>query len=200
MTKVINATTANIFIFWSKDFASWLCQELGIYQAIWCLYFPLFLSWSKMRNYFSYVNRIFYRLSFLVSSCPYFGPPVVNHLFCDIVIEICRVLVIPPLTRLTKIVGINIIHSKDWGINFDTTILGMKLTIHRYRGNSFRMIFRNSRCFQKGFKGDSISGDCWNMCRVNRSRRSSRDASVMIGRGASSCCLCQQRCSGCEIN
>ena len=32
------------------------------------------------------------------------------------------------------------------------------------------------------------------------SRRSSRDASVMIGRGASSCCLCQQRCSGCEIN
>ena len=106
-----------------------MCQELGIYQAIWCLSFPLFLSLSITRNNVSYITRIFYMLSCLVSSCPSFSPLVVNNLFCDIVIEICRVPVIISLTRLTKIVGIRIIHSKDLSTNFDTTILGLKPTL-----------------------------------------------------------------------
>ena len=82
-----------------------------------------------MRNNVSYVTRIFYRFSCLVPSCPSFSPPVFNHLLCEILIELCRVPVIPPLTILTKIVGINIIHYKDWSINFDIPILGLKLPL-----------------------------------------------------------------------
>ena len=129
MTKVIFATAANICSFFPTDFAYWLCQELGIYQAIWCLYFPLFLGWSTTSNNVSYVTRILYRLSCLVSSCPSFSPPVVNNLLCEIVIELCRVPFIAPLISLTKILGIKIIHSKDWSVNFDTPILGMKLPL-----------------------------------------------------------------------
>ena len=66
-----------------------------------------------MRNNVSYVTRILYRLSCLVSSYSSFSPPFVNHILCKIVVELFRVTVIPPLTSLTKIVGINIIHSKD---------------------------------------------------------------------------------------
>ena len=113
MTKLIATTAANICSFFPTDFESGLCQELGIYQAIWCLSFPLLLSWSTTRNNISYVTRILYRLSCLVSSCPSFIPLVVNHLLCKFVLELCRVPVTPPLTILTDIVGVNIIHSKD---------------------------------------------------------------------------------------
>ena len=78
-----------------------------------------------MRNNISYAGRILYRLCCLVSSCPSFIPPFVNNLLCKIEVELCRVPVIPPLTILTKIVGINIFHSKDWSINSDTPIIGL---------------------------------------------------------------------------
>ena len=128
MTKVITVIATNICIFWPTDFASGLCQELGISQAIWCLYFLLFLSWSTMRNNVSYVTSILYRFYCLVYVCPSFVPSVVNHLICNIVLELCRVPVILPLTSLTNIVGINIIHSKYWISNSVTPILG-KLTL-----------------------------------------------------------------------
>ena len=112
MTKVIAATAANIYSFCPTDFTSLLCQELDIYQAIWCICFPLYLSWGTMSNNFSNVTSIFYRLSCLVSSCTSFSPPVVNHLLCEIVIELFRVPVIPPITSPTNIVVIIIIHSK----------------------------------------------------------------------------------------
>ena len=65
----------------------------------------------------------------MVSSCTSFSPPVSNHLLYDILIELCRVPVITTRTSLTMIVGINIIHSKDLIINFDTPILGLKLPL-----------------------------------------------------------------------
>ena len=104
-------------------------QELGIFQAIWFPSFTLFPSWSKTRNNFSYVTRIFYRLSCLVSSCSSFSPPVVNHLLFKILVELCRVTIITSLTRLTKIVGINIVHYKDLSINSDTPIFGMQIPL-----------------------------------------------------------------------
>ena len=70
----------------------------------------------------------------------------------------------------------------------------------RDRGNICRMIGRNSCCFRKKCRGDSSSGGFWNMCRVNMSRRIGGDAIGMIGMDAISCCRCQWRCSGCEIN
>ena len=82
-----------------------------------------------MSNNVSYVTRILYRSFCLVSSYPSFIPPVVNHLLWKIVVELYRVPVIPPLTSHTKIVGINIINSKDWSINYDTPILGLKLPL-----------------------------------------------------------------------
>ena len=106
-----------------------MCQEIGIFQAIWCHYFTFLLSWSTTRNNISYVTRILYRLSCLVSSLPSFSPPVVNQPPGNILVEICRVTVIPPLTSLTKILGINIIHYKDLNINSDYTILGLKLPL-----------------------------------------------------------------------
>ena len=112
LTKVISKIATNICSFCPTDVESELCQEVGIFQTIWCIYFPPFLWWSTMRNNVSYVTMIFYRLSYLVFPCPSFSPPVVNHLLCNIVVEICRVTVIPPLTSITKIVGINIIHYK----------------------------------------------------------------------------------------
>ena len=69
-----------------------------------------------MKNGVYYVTSIFYRFSCLVSLCPSFSPPVVNHLICQIVMGLFRVPVIPPLASLTKIVGINIIHSNDLSI------------------------------------------------------------------------------------
>ena len=75
VTNVITGTTANICSLFPTDFASELCQELGIFQAIWCLYFCLLLSWIKMRNNISYVTRILYRLSCLVSSCLFLMKP-----------------------------------------------------------------------------------------------------------------------------
>ena len=62
MAKVITTTAANICSFCPTDFESGFCQELGIFQAILCLSFPLFLSWITMRNNVSYVTRILYRL------------------------------------------------------------------------------------------------------------------------------------------
>ena len=112
-TKVIAEIATNICSFCPTDFSSGLCQELGIFQSIWCLSFPFLIIWGTMRNNVSYVTRIFYRLSCLVSLCPSFSPAVVNHLLFKIVLEHCRVPVIPPLTSLTKIVGINIIYSMD---------------------------------------------------------------------------------------
>ena len=129
VTKVIAATAANIFIFCPTDFASRLFQELGIYQAIWCLYFPLFISWITMRNNISYVTSIFYRFSCLVYSCPFFITPVVNHLLCKILVEFCRFPVIPQLTSLSKILGINFIHSNYLIVNSDTPILGLNLPL-----------------------------------------------------------------------
>ena len=129
MKKVIAAISTNICSFCPTYFASGLCQELGIFQAIWCLSFPLFLSWSTIRNSVSYFTRILYRLSCLVSSCSSFIPPVVNRLLCNIVVELCKVPFILPLTSLTNIVGINIINSKDWSIKSDTPIVGLKLPI-----------------------------------------------------------------------
>ena len=129
MTKVIAAIATNICSFFPKYFAYWLCQELGIFQAIWCLSFPLFFSWSTIKTIFSYVTRILYRLSYLVSSCLCFSPPVVNHLLFKILVELCRFTVIPPLTSLTKILGINIIHSNYWSINYNTPILGLKIPL-----------------------------------------------------------------------
>ena len=116
-----------IYSFPPTDFASGLCQELGIFQYTWCIYFPLLLSWSITRNNIYYVTRILYRLSCLVSSCTSFSPLVVNDILFKIVVEFFRIPVIPPLTILTNILGINIINSKDWSINFDTPILGLKL-------------------------------------------------------------------------
>ena len=128
MANVITANAANICSFFPTYFSSGLCQEIGI-QAICCVSFPIILSWSTMRNNIYYVTRIFYRLSCLVSPCPYFSPPVVNYILCEIVVELCRINVIPPITILTNIVVINIINSKDWIINFDTPILGLKLPL-----------------------------------------------------------------------
>ena len=59
MTKLIAATAANIYSFCPTDFTSLLCQELDIYQAIWCLCSPIFLSWGTMSNSFSNVTSIF---------------------------------------------------------------------------------------------------------------------------------------------
>ena len=111
-------------------FSYGLCQELVIFQAIWCLYFPLLISCSTKRNNIYYVTRILYRLSCLVSLCTYFSSPVANHLLWSIVVELFSVPVILPLTILTKIVGIKIIHSKDWSINYDTPIFGLKIPLH----------------------------------------------------------------------
>ena len=122
-TNLIYATAANICSFFPTYFAYGFCQELGIFQAIWFLSFPILISCSTTRKNISYVTRIFYRLSCLVSSCTSFSPLVVNHLLCKIVVDLFRVTIIPPLKSLTKIVGINIIHSKDWSINSDTQIL-----------------------------------------------------------------------------
>ena len=127
--NLIATTAANICSVFPTYFESGLCQELGIYQAILCLYFPLFLSWGTMRKNVSYVTRIFYRLSCLVSLCPSFSPPVVNHLLCKIVLEPCRVTAIPPLKIIPKRVGISIIHSKYLSINSDTPILGLNLPL-----------------------------------------------------------------------
>ena len=129
MTKVITAIATNVYSFCPTDFAYGLCQELGIFQAIWCSSFFLFLCWTTKRNNFYYATSLLYRLSCLVSSFPYFSPPVVNHLLCEVVVELCMVPVVPPLTSLTKLVCINIIHSKDWSINSDTPILGLKLPL-----------------------------------------------------------------------
>ena len=129
ITNIITAAAANICSFPPTDFAYILCHKLGIFQAISCLYFPLILILIKMKNNISYVTRIFYSFSCLVSLCPSFSPPVVNHLLWNILVEICRVPFIPTLTSLTKIVGIDIIHSKDWSINADTPILGLKLPL-----------------------------------------------------------------------
>ena len=76
-------------------------------------FFSSFFIWGTMRNIVSYVTRMFYRLSCLVSSCPYFSPLVVNHLLCEIVMELFRVPFMSPITILTKIIGINVIHYKD---------------------------------------------------------------------------------------
>ena len=103
---------------------------LGIFQGIWYTSPPPpTLSWSTMTNNVSYATRIFYRLSCLVYLCASLSPPVVNHLLWNILVELCRVPVIPPLTSLTKILGINTIHSKYWSINCDNPILGMKLPL-----------------------------------------------------------------------
>ena len=104
MTNVISATGANICIFYTTDFSFGLCQEIGSFQAIWCLYFPLLLIWSTIRKTISYGTRILYRLSSLVHSFPSFSSLIVNHLLCTIVAELCSVPVILPLTSLTKIV------------------------------------------------------------------------------------------------
>ena len=66
-TKVITAIATNICSFCLTDFASGLCQELGIFQAIMCLSFPIFISWITTRKNVSYVTRILYRLYCLVS-------------------------------------------------------------------------------------------------------------------------------------
>ena len=129
MKKAIATTAANICSFPPTDVASWLCQELGIYRDIWCLSFPIFLSWSTTRNNVSYVTRILYRFSFLLYSCTSFSLPVINHLLCEILIELCRVPIVPPITSLNKIVDINIIHSKYLNINSDTPFLGMNLPL-----------------------------------------------------------------------
>ena len=90
MKNIMTAIAANIYSFCPTYFASVLCQELDIFQSILCLSFPLLVSWSTMRKNVYYVTRIFYRLSCLVSLCPSFSPPVVNHLLCKIVVELCR--------------------------------------------------------------------------------------------------------------
>ena len=112
MTNVITAISTKICIYPPTDFAYRLCQELDIFQTIWYLYFPLLLSWITIRNNLFYVTRIFYRLFCLFYSYTSFSPPVLNHIICKIVLELCRVPVIPTLTSLTKIVGINNIHYK----------------------------------------------------------------------------------------
>ena len=129
ITNIITAAAANICSFPSTDFASILCHKLGIFQAISCLYFPPIFIFIKMKNNISYVTRIFYSFSCLVSLCPYFSPPVVNHLIWNILVELYRVPFIPTLTSLTKIVGINILNSKYWSMNSGTPILGLKLTL-----------------------------------------------------------------------
>ena len=113
ITNVSTTTSAKICSFTLTYFASILCQKLGIIQAICCPSFTVIISWITTRNNISHVTRIFYRLSCLVSLCAYLSPPVVNNILFNILVELCRVLVIPPLTSLTKIVVINILHSKD---------------------------------------------------------------------------------------
>ena len=128
-TNLISTTAANKYSSPPTYFAFRLSQELVTFQAIWCISFPLLFSWSTTRNNISYVTRILYRLSCLFYLFPSFGPPVVNNFLCKIVVELFRVIFIPPLTSLAKIGGINIIHSKDWIINSDTPILGLKLPL-----------------------------------------------------------------------
>ena len=94
-----------------------------------CLPFTLFIRWIELRKNVPYLTIILYRLSCLLSSCPYFSPPVVNDLLYEVVIERRRAPVIPTLTRLNKVVCINSIHSKEWIINFYTPILGLNLPL-----------------------------------------------------------------------